>query len=144
MVRLVRQALAHDTVRQVIRYGFVGVAATVAHVCMVVSLVEAVGVRFFYANLAGYVTGFVVSYVGHLTWTFGQRGGHQQKLPRFLLAWISLVCLGQLTAYVMVDVLGLPYLAALTVIVTLIPLLGFTVGKIWVFKDHPSEQEAGS
>ena len=119
---------------QLARFGIVGVGATIVHVLTVVALVDGAGLRFVWANPAGFIAGFVVSYAGHLTWTFGQRGNHRRRLPRFIVVWLCGFTAGQVLGWLIVEVLGLPYGIALALTVTAIPVASFLAGRFWVFR----------
>ena len=122
--------------RQGFRFIVVGAAATLVHVTVAVALVETARLSPFWANVPAFVTAFLVSYLGHLRWTFGVSGHHTRRMPRFLS--IALMGLGfnQLIVHVMVERMNLDYRLALGFIVLAVPPLVFVASRRFAFSDH--------
>jgi putative flippase GtrA len=68
--------------RQALRYGLVGVGNTVVGYTLILTL-HAAGFSVLSANVVGFGTGLVVSYLANRVWTFGQSGLGARNLPAF-------------------------------------------------------------
>ncbi len=121
---------------ELVRFGIVGVAATLVHVGVAVACVEAAGLDPFVANLLAFTTAVGISYVGHMYVTFGARGAHAQRLPRFVATALLGLGLNQLIMATWVSALEWDYRGALAIVVTLVPALTYAVSKKWVFGGH--------
>ncbi len=121
---------------QVVRFGAVGVTATVTHVLIVVALVESGLARPFWANVVAFSTALVVSYFGNHAWTFELRGGHRRHLPRFLVVALVGLALNQGIVYGAVDLLAWDYRIALAIVVTSVPAMTFLLNRYWAFHGH--------
>jgi putative flippase GtrA len=123
---------------QFARFAVVGGLATLVHVTIGLSLAEGLGVAPWPANLVAFSTAVLVSYFGNQHWTFGARSRGLERLPRFLAIALMGLALNQALVYGLVDLLGWRYPAALAVVVTVVPLLSFTLNRTWVFAARPA------
>jgi putative flippase GtrA len=74
-----------DTMRQLMRFGIIGVLAALTHYAIVMILTNT-GIQPAWANLIAFVIAFWVSYFGHRYFSFAAREvSHQQTLPRFII-----------------------------------------------------------
>ena len=119
--------------RQVIRFGLVGIAATATHAGVAVALVEAVSLPFLWANALAYGCAVGVSYGGHRVWTFDSRGAHRVQLPRFVAVSLGGLALAQAIGWAVHNALGLPYGVALACVVVGVPTATFAAHRFWVF-----------
>lgn len=114
-----------------VRFGLVGVANTVVHAGIVITLMEvcappafvANGVAFFFANLMSYTMNSLFTF--RLPMSFlGYR--------RFLL--VSLVSLA-LTLLItsVIELLGWHYSVGLILVIFVVPLLNYLAMKVWAF-----------
>jgi putative flippase GtrA len=124
---------------QYARFGAVGLSATAIHVLMFTALIEVVGLEAIPANFAAFGIAVLVSFVGHLHWTFrGETGVHRwQKqgpaLARFAVVALMGFALNSLVVYLVVNFMALPYQYAIVVMVGVVPLLVFALSKFWAF-----------
>lgn len=96
--------------RQALRYGVVGVGNTVVGYALIL-LLHGAGFSALSANVVGFGTGLVMSYLANRTWTFGRSGLGARDVPAyaavvgasFLLNYLALLALLHL---------GLPFPAA--------------------------------
>jgi putative flippase GtrA len=128
-------------VLQYARFGAVGVIATVTHVLMFTTGIELAGLAPLAANFAAFGIAVLVSFLGHLHWTFGgQIASHQRQqqraaLARFIVVALTGLALNSLVVYLVVHLMGLPYQYAIVLMISVVPLLIFVFLKLWVF--HP-------
>lgn len=127
---------------QYLRFGFVGILATLVHVVTFSFLLELFGIGAWIANLLAFSIAIGVSFFGHFHWTFRHREESAAKLrrnqasafPRFVVTSAIGLCLNTLAAYVVVDVMGQPYMWAVAIMVVFVPPVVFLIAKFWAFR----------
>lgn len=120
---------------QIIRFGIIGFGAATVHFSLVVLLVEMQDLKPLVANIIGFMVAFQVSYWGHRYWTFSETTAlHRVAFPRLFVV----NCLGFIANesifYVFLTAFSLPYPLALFFTLSILPLVTFTLGKLWVFR----------
>lgn len=125
-------------VAQGLKFGVIGIAATITHVTAFIVWIEMVGMAPLWANVAAFFTAVMVGFIGHFFWTFrdhgvAEMGRWKAALPRFIV--VSLIGLGlnSVSIYMVVNVLSMSYWYAVVVMVTAVPICMFTLSKSWVF-----------
>jgi putative flippase GtrA len=121
---------------EVLRFGAVGIAATLTHVAIVLVLVEGGLARPFSANVVAFAAAVFVTYFGNHAWTFRLAGGHARHFPRFLPVALSGLALNQAIVYLIVDVLAWDYRISLALVVTVVPAITFVLNRQWAFRPH--------
>ncbi len=96
--------------RQALRYGLVGVGNTVVGYALILAL-HAAGFSVLVANLVGFGTGLVLSYLVNRAWTFGQSGLGARDVPAYAAVVGAAFLLNYLTLVALLH-LGLPFPAA--------------------------------
>ena len=121
------------TAARIVRFGIVGVAATLTHALVLWAAVEFGGIRPTFATLLGFFTAFCVSYLGHYHFTFRSREPHARALPAFAFAAGSGAVLNALIFSVMTDVFSAPYWHAFAVTVVMVPPVVYVLSKSLAF-----------
>jgi putative flippase GtrA len=121
------------TLRQFLRFGVIGVAATLTHIAAALVMIERLGIDIMAANAFAFCIAFPVSYFGNHAWTFRANGGHGMHVPRFLATSLGGLALNQAIVFVATRHFGLHYLTAILIVVALVPLLTFVASKLWAF-----------
>jgi putative flippase GtrA len=119
--------------RQFTVYALVGVAATLAHYAVLISLVEGFRWRAVPAALAGYVVGGVISYLLNRRHTFASDRPHRQATWRFALVAFLGFCLTYAFMHLFVDKFGAPYFPAQIVTTVLLMFVSFGLNRVWTF-----------
>lgn len=120
---------------QLTRFGLVGISAALVHFTVVVVLVELQWLLPLIANIVAFGLAFQVSYWGHRNWTFsGTQQKHAVALPRFLLVSSLAFVANESLFYLLMAEFNLSYIPALVLVLSILPLLVFTVNKLWVFE----------
>lgn len=127
---------ARPIANSLMAFGAVGVLATIVHFVVGLGIVGAGLMSPFNANILAFLTAFGVSYVGHRRFTYASTAPAARTLPRFFLVAVLGLGLNQVIVYLLVDVLGWSYLAALVVVVSLVPAVVYVIGR-WAFRDEP-------
>jgi putative flippase GtrA len=120
---------------RVVRYGLVGLAAAGAHFA-VAWLALGLGAWSGAANATGYVCGFVISYLGQSRFTFGMSQGSKAVLARWAATQITLLIASSLGVQTATSLFGAPPELAVGAAIVLIAMLGYLIGRYWVFREH--------
>ncbi|HEX9808560.1 MAG TPA: GtrA family protein [Alphaproteobacteria bacterium] len=125
---------------QYLRFGAVGVAATLTHVGLFAALIEFGGMAPLLANLVAFAVAVGVSFAGHYLWTFVEdrpgpgRWRATRAMGRFLVVALVGLALNSLVVYLVVHALALPYGYAILVMVSAVPVVLFLLNKFWAFR----------
>ena len=128
-------------VGQILRFGGVGVMATVVHVVVALLMHEAVGLAPVPANFAGFTGALLLSYLGHAHYTFGVGSGQGGQFLRFLFVALFGLATSTGTVWVLDTRLGVDFAVAMAVVAVLVPLVTYLALRFWVFAQTP---EAGA
>lgn len=120
------------------RFALVGVAATIVHILVVWMLIELGNRTPLLANLAAFLTAFVVSFTGHYFWTFQVPGHLGRAVRRFFVISGSAFAIntGLLAVLLEASWLSGSVSAMLAAIVT--PVITFAASRLWGF--NPSNE----
>lgn len=133
MRKLVLIKINREHVFQIMKFGVVGVFATLTHYFSALFVVEVVGLGIYVANLIGYCTAVFVSYFGHTLFTFKAELAGKGFL-RFTIFSVLTFVGGQAVLFILKDFLHANDRWALAVTVVAIPVVSFFVNKFLVFK----------
>lgn len=123
---------------QVLKFGSVGLAATLTHVGLFVLAVETLGLAPLAANVAAFSVAVLVSFAGHFHWTFRPPPDEDRRewtgaLARFIAVALFGLTLNSLLVYVTVNMLHLPYLVAAALMASVVPVFLFLLSRFWAF-----------
>lgn len=119
---------------QLTRFGAVGVTAATIHFCLVVLLVQHASLHPLMANVAAFLVSFQVSYWGHRRFTFPQTITlHREAYSKLILLQLANLAANEGLFYFFLS-LHLPYQLALIIVLTILPVMTFTISKFWVFQ----------
>ena len=118
---------------QFLRFCAAGFAATATHVAVFVMLVEALAVPPWLAAVPAFMAAVTVSYRANRRWTFGATASGQTCFPRYLLVAAGGAGANAGMTFIVVNLLGWWYGAALAVALVAIPPATFLLAKTWVF-----------
>ncbi|KAJ56850.1 hypothetical protein ACMU_07885 [Actibacterium mucosum KCTC 23349] len=120
---------------QALRFGAVGVVATLVHAAVGYGAVRLLGLPGLGANLVGFGIAWWVSFLGHYTFTFRGRANRMRALLRFVPHSLVMFGIGMAaTALVSVQVTTLPQEALPVFGALVVPLLSFLSSKFYVFR----------
>ncbi|NVD44219.1 GtrA family protein [Qipengyuania atrilutea] len=120
------------TAREAMRFGAVGVCATLTYVA-VSMLANRVGWPTYACSTIAYVASAVVSYFGHGVFTFRSTAPHREKGLRFLAVSVLVYALTNLIVFIVMDFFQQSFLTSTFIIALCIPLLIWIVSRTWVF-----------
>lgn len=111
------------------------VAAIVHYVCAV-GLEVGTAMPPAYANIAGFLMAFPVSYLGHRKLSFGhQHSAHHQAFPRFFAVAGSGFIANQLLVIGALKFTRMPFWLVLAIVMVIIALCTFILSRYWAFKN---------
>lgn len=118
-----------------VRYGLVGVLASVVHAGISLMLHEWLLLKPFWAHAGGFVGGLLTAYLGHYHYSFKDDGAHKQRFPKFVVTALTGFACHQGGVYVLVNQLQLDYSTlALPILMVTVPVVTFLLSKFWVFR----------
>jgi putative flippase GtrA len=129
------------TLRQAIRFGWVGGISTFVHVLLFDLFVRYGGLPALLANFVAFLGAFLVSFTGHQFWTFREQRGSDptwlaRSLSRYLAVGLTGLALNSLCVFLVVNALGYPHTVAIVFMVLVVPGLLFLLNKLWAFSSR--------
>ena len=128
-VRIDRQVVA-----RLLRFGSVGVIATLIYAAVAWSLGRYAGVGAVLASILAYGVAGLFAYVGHKRFTFRSTGSHADDAPRFIAAQLLGIGIATAAPYVLTVRLHAPALAPILFTCVAVPLLNYLVLDLLVFR----------
>ena len=122
------------SLRQISRFGFVGVIATAVHVGVGLGLHEVAGMRPLWANLIAFGCALGVSFFGQTRLTFPDSSADGGAFVRFSVVAVSGLGLNQTIVWVVTSVFASPYWLALAIIICTVPGITFLLLKFWALR----------
>lgn len=119
--------------RSVSWFTIVGMLAAATHFITAVSL-EHVGLPALWANPAGFLCAFPISYFGHHHWSFpGRHHRHRQALPRFLLIALTGFSANQLLLLTGLRLFAIPFWLLLGAVMGVVAVATYLLSRYWAF-----------
>jgi putative flippase GtrA len=128
---------------QLLRFGGVGLLATLSHVLVALAVERLAPVSAQGANLAGFAAGVAVSYAGHARVTFGAPLRSGPQFLRFVVLALVGLAVSSATVELVGRVLGLGFGMAMAVVAVVVPAASFLAMRLWVFR-APGAQTTGA
>ena len=120
---------------QFIRFGLVGIIATLCHMGTLIILVEIFKYIPLLASTIGFILAVLVSYILNYRFTFMVSGSHAMFFPRYLIVCITGLTINTSIMYVTVNVLNWWYIIGQISTLAIVPVTNFTLNKFWTFKE---------
>ncbi|AZL59488.1 GtrA family protein [Tabrizicola piscis] len=122
---------------QVIKFGGVGILATLVHVFTALAARSLLHVEVQQANLIGFALAFVVSYTGHARVTFNAPMRSGQQIYRFALVALTGFAASSATVWAVTGPMGLSFPVAMAAVAVIVPAISFVAMRMWVFTAAP-------
>ena len=117
------------------RYGLVGVVASLVHAAISLALHKFLGMDPFWSHATGFFGGLFTAYTGHYYYSFKDDGAHKKRFPKFFITALTGFTLHQSGVYILVRHLGLDYSTqTLPILMVCVPMVTFLLSKFWVFR----------
>jgi putative flippase GtrA len=121
-------------VARVARFGLVGVVSTAVYFLLSVAMVELASLRPMGASVIGQIGAGIVSYLGHVIYSFRVRRDHRRHGWRFVVIAAATFGLNVLLIWLLTEVAQLPYWIAFASLVVMIPTINYIGNRFWVFR----------
>lgn len=119
---------------------FVGGTAAAVHQMTVIGIVESGLLTPAWANLPAFMVAWIVSYLGHRTFTFRSTRPHREAAPRFLAISILAFLVNQAFFVVLLRFSSLHYAVALFMVLVTVAVLTYVLSRYWAFSSVGSLQ----
>ncbi len=133
-MRLTDQVLRRLPPGEVLRFGIVGITATLTHFVVLTLGVEAIGMDPVPANGLAFACAVCVTYLGQSFWVFQVKRHSLKQLQKFLVSAVGGFIANLLLMALITQALGLHYYVGFLAVTILVPLGTFLLNKFWVFK----------
>jgi putative flippase GtrA len=121
--------------KQLSRFGFVGVLATAVHASVGLGLNEGAGMQPFWANLIAFCCALGVSFFGQTRLTFPDSTADRAAFSRFVVVALTGLALNQLIVWVTTSLFDIPYWLSLPIIFCTVPAVTFLLLKFWALRN---------
>ena len=128
--------------QRVLKFGSVGIIATLVHYGVATGFAELAGVGMVFANLLGWLVGLVVSWYGHRHFTFSKAEFGRASPLMFAAISVFAISISSGVAYVMHQLATPPYIGLLFAI-GIIPAITFLGHRFVVFRHKLPLPHAG-
>ena len=123
------------TIRQLFKFGIVGVIAAAVNYFVVIFMVEQFAWHPLIANVLGFAIAYQASFLGHYYWTFKQQAVDKFRAwSRFLPVQITAFLLNEFLFYLFLQFSNLGYRLSLLLVLIIVPLFSYVLGRFWAFK----------
>jgi putative flippase GtrA len=129
----VKQVGLAEELSRLARFSAVGVIATVVHIAVAMVAVAAAGVNPTVGSMIGFLSAFIVSYVGHFRFTFAASGRYRDYLVKFAVTSLASFMLSTSAVWLATTVVGVDYKLALIALAIIVPVCNYLVNRFWVF-----------
>ena len=120
-----------------VRFGIVGVVATLVHMAVAAFLVHSETANVYLANLVAYLTAFIVAFSGHFFWTFNNGGPLGQAIWRYFVISASAFGVNNLVLLTLVQSGLVSKVSSVIVAAAIVPVLSFFASRFWGFRTQP-------
>jgi putative flippase GtrA len=122
-------------IRRLIRFGMVGVLATVVYYGLLWTMVEIFSISILVATSVAFIFVTIENYILHYTWTFQSTNAHAKAFPRFLLMNIGGFGINWLMMFAGVVVAGFNYLWVQALAIIIVVAWNLALSHFWIFRE---------
>jgi putative flippase GtrA len=122
---------------RIARFGLVGVSSTLCYAAVAFLVVWSSIGSSIPATIVGHFAAALVSYYGHLYFSFQVEPNHRRFAWRFLLVATATFGINLLLTWSLVSVFYAPYQVPIAVVTIVLPAASYLVNRLWVFHDGP-------
>lgn len=120
--------------KQLSRFGFVGLIATAVHTTVGLGLEYSAEMQPFWANLIAFCCALGVSFFGQTRLTFPNSAADGVAFSRFAIVALAGLALNQIIVWVATSHFDIPYWLSLPIIFCTVPVVTFFLLKFWALK----------
>ena len=115
------------------RFTLVGIVAACVHISIVWFLITYLGIEALLANLAAFLSAFIVSFTGQYLWTFRSKRYWQSALMRFFLISLFGFMVNNIVLIALLDVGIMSDSLSAVLSACIIPVVTYLAGRFWAF-----------
>ena len=115
------------------RFGITGIVSALTYMVLTFVIVETGLAKPIIATIVGYLAAAILSYFGHLYFSFQVEPDHRKFLWRFLVTALVTFALSIFVTWLITDILGGSYRISIAVVTVLLPLINFFCSRFWIF-----------
>jgi putative flippase GtrA len=123
------------------RFSIVGVLATGVYIIATIIAVEAGGVAPIVGATIGYCASFLVSYIGHLRFTFAVPGRYRDYFLKAVVGSAAAFFVGTTVMWMATKIIRIDYRVALVAVAIIVPICSYLVNRFWIFL-HPADADS--
>lgn len=123
----------HDTRIQLLRYIFVGGAATVVDMGSLYIFTSIIGLNYLISAAIAFILGVTANYLLCVAWIFESTGRVKREIILFLVIGVGGLILNEVIIWLLVEEVGLYYMLAKAVAVVIVLVWNFGMRKKYVF-----------
>lgn len=127
-----------DEFWRVVRFLIVGGTATGVYIAVAMVVVEFGHFSPVLGAVIGYCASFLVSYVGHLRFTFAVSGRYRDYVLKATVSSLASFFISTFAMWLATKMLMIDYRVALVAIAIIIPICNYLINRFWVFL-HPAD-----
>ena len=120
-----------------------GVLATGVYIIAATIAVEAGGVAPIVGATVGYCASFLVSYIGHLRFTFAVPGRYRDYFLKAVVGSAAAFLVSTMVMWMATKILRIDYRVALLAVAVIVPICNYLVNRFWVFLNPADADPAG-
>jgi putative flippase GtrA len=119
---------------RVVRFGFVGVCATLVYAAASLVAIEVFRFSPVLASMLGYCFSMGISYLGHVYYSFRVEPKHRLFLWRFITIAALTFGIAAVLTVVLTENLRLSHRVTIMIISVVIPATSYLCNRLWVFR----------
>ena len=132
--------MARPLLAMTMRFGSVGITATLLYLCLALLLQWTCALSAVLASVMAYAIAALFSYFAHRNFTFGATNSHATAMPRFTVTTVCGLALSLALPLLLHDWLGLPGYVPFIAVCVLVPVINLVVLRLWVFPDSGEQK----
>lgn len=121
---------------EILRFGVVGILATLTHFGVLTLSVETVHLPAAISNGLAFCVAVIVTYLGQSYWVFSNPDHNLVRIRKFLMTALGGLLANIALMWGIVNGLGLDYRIGFATALILVPAATFVINKYWVFARH--------
>lgn len=129
------QKYKHVDILQFIRFGLIGIVATLCHMGTLIIFVEIFKYEPIMASTIGFILAVIISYVLNYRFTFIARRSHVFFFLRYLVVCITGLAINISIMFLTVNILKWWYIIGQIFTLAIVPVTNFTLNKYWTFRN---------
>jgi putative flippase GtrA len=124
------------------RFGIVGTAAALCYASTSFLIVWSGLGSSISATIIGHVAAALISYYGHLHFSFQVEPNHRRFVWRFLVVALTTFALNLILTWSLTSILHAPYQVPIAVVTVVLPVASYLVNRLWVFDPGIDDRSA--